>query len=508
MKKLIIVFLSILTTSAFAANQGYSLKDSSGNLSVNKVTANANMDVKNGDTSSGILAIYEDSNDGTNNATFTVPALTADTDYTLPSDDGDSGEYLKSDGSGGLSWDTPAGAGDITAVGDVDTGAAFNGTQGTTLTFYNVEGNATIDYDGTDVSFSKTIETSEDVTITGSDLTLGAAGVKLSGDGDGALTILGLGDGYDESLTINLDDTENWAVISSATGVTNIDFYNTAGCGFTAHTNNDSTAAPYFALYHEDTSGATAVDTVLGTICFQADDTNDKSTGAIIQAIADADWGGSDTDAPTRLQFKTCPDASSTLVTALTIDSNSYVGIGSTATAPSYKLDVRDDRASSYVFYLFNDGNDANRGGFVTQCGADDGTGTTYYWTAYDGNGDTIGYVANTAGTFALTDVSDIATKKNVIDTKIEGIKTIKDIKVREFERKNDSGKKINGFVAQELQEVYPDAVTVGPDGLLGISKEALIPVLIKCIQEQQVQIDDLSSKIEALTDRIEALEQ
>jgi len=63
-----------------------------------------------------------------------------------------------------------------------------------------------------------------DLTVTGSDISLGAAGVKLTGDGDGALTILGLGDGSDEDLTINLDDTANTAVVSSSTGVTKIDY--------------------------------------------------------------------------------------------------------------------------------------------------------------------------------------------------------------------------------------------------------------------------------------------
>ena len=50
-----------------------------------------------------------------------------------------------------------AGVGDIISVGDVTTGAAFDGTQGTTLTFFNIGGNATFDYDGTDFSSSKLI---------------------------------------------------------------------------------------------------------------------------------------------------------------------------------------------------------------------------------------------------------------------------------------------------------------------------------------------------------------
>lgn len=53
---------------------------------------------------------------------------------------------------------------------------------------------------------------------------LGAAGVRLSGDGDGAITFLGLGDGADEDLTLNLDDTANTGVVSSSTGLIRLTF--------------------------------------------------------------------------------------------------------------------------------------------------------------------------------------------------------------------------------------------------------------------------------------------
>ncbi len=53
---------------------------------------------------------------------------------------------------------------------------------------------------------------------------IGAAGVRLSDDGDGAITFLGLGDGSDEDLTFNLDDTANRVSLSSSTGVVEFDF--------------------------------------------------------------------------------------------------------------------------------------------------------------------------------------------------------------------------------------------------------------------------------------------
>ena len=68
-------------------------------------------------------------------------------------------------------------------------------------------------------------------------LLIGSTGVKLSSDNDGALTLTGASAGYDEDLTINLDDTENTAVISTSTGVTKVDLsaIGTATTGISTH---------------------------------------------------------------------------------------------------------------------------------------------------------------------------------------------------------------------------------------------------------------------------------
>ena len=51
-----------------------------------------------------------------------------------------------------------------------------------------------------------------------------SAGVLLYGDGDGALSFQGLGNGFDENFTLNFDDTSNTIVGTTTTGVTNLDF--------------------------------------------------------------------------------------------------------------------------------------------------------------------------------------------------------------------------------------------------------------------------------------------
>ena len=85
-----------------------------GSITGNKLTANANLDIKYGNTGSGILAIYEDSDLGTDKATFIVPALAADTAYTLPTAIGGVGEQLTdAAGNGILSWAAAGGAGAV-----------------------------------------------------------------------------------------------------------------------------------------------------------------------------------------------------------------------------------------------------------------------------------------------------------------------------------------------------------------------------------------------------------
>lgn len=89
-----------------------------------KIIGDASIDVKNGATSSGVLAIFEDSDAGTNKATFEVPALAADTVYILPTTDGAADEFLQSNGSGTLTW----AAGGAAAAGELTSVQVFTGS--------------------------------------------------------------------------------------------------------------------------------------------------------------------------------------------------------------------------------------------------------------------------------------------------------------------------------------------------------------------------------------------
>jgi hypothetical protein len=70
----------------------------------------------------------------------------------------------------------------------------------------------------------------------------------------------------------------------------------------------------------------------------------------------------------------------------------------------------------------------------------------------------------------------------------------------KEFEWVSNPGLRSKGFYAQELYEIYPEAVSVGSDELTesgalknpwGIDYGKLTPVLVKALQELKQQFDD-----------------
>lgn len=125
-------------------------------------------------------------------------------DITIPCA---SGNILTSSGGGVWACAAGGGSGDITSVGDVASGAAFDGTQGTTLTFFNAGGNATVSYDGTNMASSKAVR-------------LGGSTGGTVNAATGVFTLAGIGNTNNENVTVDLEGTSNTAVWSSGTGVT------------------------------------------------------------------------------------------------------------------------------------------------------------------------------------------------------------------------------------------------------------------------------------------------
>jgi hypothetical protein len=125
------------------------------------------------------------------------------------------------------------------------------------------------------------------------------------------------------------------------------------------------------------------------------------------------------------------------------------------------------------------------------------------------------------AGTSAYQNISDARFKKNVTQLsgslskvlKIRGV--IYDWRKDEFPDIKFDDKKQMGFIAQELEQIVPEAVEKNKStGYYTVSYSTLIPVLVEAIKEQQVTIEKLqkentgySKELKALFERIEKLE-
>jgi chorismate mutase len=115
------------------------------------------------------------------------------------------------------------------------------------------------------------------------------------------------------------------------------------------------------------------------------------------------------------------------------------------------------------------------------------------------------GSAYNTTGSWGT--ISDERLKENIVDATPK-LDDVLELKVRNFNFINDENKiKQLGFVAQEIEQVFPSMVAEDDEGFKSVKTTVIIPMLVKAIQEQQAIIDSQASAIADLTARLEALE-
>jgi hypothetical protein len=110
-------------------------------------------------------------------------------------------------------------------------------------------------------------------------------------------------------------------------------------------------------------------------------------------------------------------------------------------------------------------------------------------------NGSTaVGTIATTSSSTAYNTSSDYRLKQDLKD--FNGLDLLSKIKTYDYEWKADKTRSY-GVIAHELQSVINYAVTGVKDGkeMQGVDYSKIVPVLIKAIQEQQTQIEQLKNK-------------
>jgi hypothetical protein len=190
----------------------------------------------------------------------------------------------------------------------------------------------------------------------------------------------------------------------------------------------------------------------------------------------------------------------------LTIGANSdasyrlYVASSSTAVPALYlRSSASGDAGTAQIRLIKNDSTNTSSQIFIQ--------------FVIDGNNTGSGQInANGASQAAFGSFSDVRLKENIenLPSQLSNIMALRPV---EFDYKNGSGHQI-GFIAQEMQEIYEDAIGFGENDMLtitGWSKtearlvKAMQEINIKVdaqattIQEQQQIINDLKARIETL---------
>ncbi|MFA5062590.1 MAG: tail fiber domain-containing protein [Candidatus Omnitrophota bacterium] len=130
------------------------------------------------------------------------------------------------------------------------------------------------------------------------------------------------------------------------------------------------------------------------------------------------------------------------------------------------------------------------------------GGSTSNYYTIYSVGGTVLGSVTSDGGWTRINfnTSSDRRLKENIIPTS-RGLKVLMSIPVRDFNFIADPGKKkVQGFIAQELYEVYPEAVKIGGKDLKTepwmVDYARLTPLLVKSVQELKGENDSIKSEL------------
>ncbi len=216
-------------------------------------------------------------------------------------------------------------------------------------------------------------------------------------------------------------------------------------------------------------------------------------------------------------------------VRAITINTGGYVGIGTANPNLAYRLQVADQlpvTLNSGAIY----GASANNNGVLGL--SDNGVGVMGIAGSNGMAGHFVGKVGVEGDVFPTFDgyrlgsptrrwsavyavngtiqTSDARLKQGITNLRY-GLNELMQLRPVSFQWKDDSnGQQHLGLIAQETQEIIPEAVVqaADQDSPLGMNYTTLIPVMIKSIQEQQATMTTLKTENELLQQRNAGLQQ
>jgi hypothetical protein len=248
----------------------------------------------------------------------------------------------------------------------------------------------------------------------------------------------------------------------------------------------------FFGRSRSGTNGSTGTVVIdgenIGDIRFAGDDGSKFVTAAEIRAFVDGTPGAD--DMPGRLVFSTTADGASSPTERMRITSGGEALIGKQVAdnttsglrlAPDFASFVRDGNIALLLNRLSSDGNivDFRRSSTV------------------------VGSISVTTTATAYNTSSDYRLKENVTSV-TDGITRLQQLKPSRFNFIADPDTVVDGFLAHEVQDVVPEAITgekdaVDDDGnpeYQGIDQSKLVPLLTAALQEAIAKIEILEQRL------------
>lgn len=177
------------------------------------------------------------------------------------------------------------------------------------------------------------------------------------------------------------------------------------------------------------------------------------------------------------------------------------IGIGTTSPIIPLHIEKSITGPSGYVGFFNNTADSTTGHGISIRAGSNTASGAIL--SLYQRpDGSTIGSVLqSSATTVSYNTTSDKRLKENIIDA-VDGLNLLHQIKVRDYNYIADPEKITQqGFIAQELYPIYPQAVTVGGDdpkiSPWQVDYGKMTPLLVKATQEIDLKVNTLQKDSE-----------
>jgi len=227
----------------------------------------------------------------------------------------------------------------------------------------------------------------------------------------------------------------------------------------------------------------------LGLLEFDGADGTQLLQGAGIEAFVDGTPGTN--DMPGRLVFSTTADGASSPTERLRLDSGGHI-LGGGMTNLTAGSSVKG----------FNFENSTNNGRLNLHANSSAGTAPAINFYH---SGSQVGGITYSSSATAYNTSSDYRLKENVVPL-TGAADRVNQLQVYRFNFIADPATTVDGFIAHEVQDIVPEAITGEKDAVdddgnpihQGIDQSKLVPLLTAALQEAVAKIESLEARLTA----------